>query len=735
MKRLFFCVVAVLMTACVSSPEVVDAVDPTIGGVGILLQPTRPTVHLPNQLIRMHPMRNDGIDDRISSFPLTNASHRTLWLFGFMPVEGAVRNDSWTRPVVYDREVTTPYYYAATLGDDGCRIEFAPEKKSGIFRISFPEDGMHFLRFEILNGAGKIKPLSKREIVGTEEFNGMKAYFYAVIDTDLGTGHYSDNSMTKLLLDIGIHVPAVTMRYGISYISQEQAQKNLETEIPDGDFERVKNNARATWEKTLSQVGIKGGTAAHRRIFYTALYRCYERMVDINEYGRYWSNYDGQVHQSDAPFYVDNWLWDLYVAHQPLHTILNPELVTGQIRSYINMYEQSGTMPSFALVTGDWPAMTGNFAAAWFGDAWFKGLRNFDLKTAYEGVRKNSLERTLLPWNNGPKTPLDDFYNEHGYMPGLHPGEEETVPQVDTRWEKRQSVAVTTANSYSDWCIAQLADELGLPDDRRLFLRRADFYENVFRTDKGFMWPKDRDGNWIEPFDPRFAGRDYFTENNAYTFNWDVKHDLYRLFHLMGGREKAEAILDQLFREGLGTSKWDFWAVQPDATGLVGQFVMGNEPGFHIPYIYNYLGKPWKTQKRIRMLLNTFFTDNLFGIPGDEDGGGMSAFVVFSMMGFFPVTPGIPVYNIGSPVFEETVISLPTGKKFIVKADGCSGVNKYIQSARLNGQPLDRPWFTHRELIDGGVLELVMGATPNMEWGANPKSAPPSAIDYRSPSQ
>ena len=171
-----------------------------------------------------------------------------------------------------------------------------------------------------------------------------------------------------------------------------------------------------------------------------------------------------------------------------------------------------------------------------------------------------------------------------------------------------------------------------------MFLRRSLNYHNVFREEKGIVWPKDKHGEWIEPYNPSLAGREYFTEINAYTFNWAAKHDFQGLFQLMGGRKQAEAKLDQLFREDIGTSKFNFWHIQPDASGLVGQFVMGNEPSLHIPYLYNYMGSPWKTQKRIRMLLDTWFTDDLFGMPGDEDGGGISSFVVFSMMGFFPVT-------------------------------------------------------------------------------------------------
>lgn len=712
---------------------VLNYVDPTIGGVGVILEPTRPTVHLPNSMIRVFPLRKDQLDDQISNFPLTNVSHRLYSVFAFLPLNGTVTQNIWTKRQEYDHEITSPYYYSTLLGDSGNQLEFSPQKRSGYFRIHFNGSGNDekYLRIGAINGNGEIQLEGKRQISGYEEFSGMKAWFYAETDADVVAAQYRNKTDKNwLLLNMGKQDAVVSFRYGISFISVEQAKQNLSKEIPDWNFDLVKENAKQIWENTLSQIQIKGGSDAQRRVFYTALYRCYERMVDTNEYGKYYSGYDHCIHESDEPFYVDNWIWDTYIALEPLHTILNPEMETAKINSYIRMYKQDGYMPSFALINGDWPAMTGNFAAAWIADAWFKGLRGFDLKTAYEGIKRNSLEATLIPWQNGPGTSLDEFYNEKGYMPGLPPGEEETVKGVDPNWEKRQSVSVTTANSYSDWCIAQIASVLNYTQDEKLFLKKAENYKNVFRRDKGFMWPKDKAGNWIEPFDPRFAGREYFTENNAYTYNWDVRHDLTGLFELMGGPEKAEEKLDQLFREDLGLPKWKFWYTQPDASGLVGQFVMGNEPSFHIPYIYNYLGAPWKTQKRIRMLLDAFFTDNLFGIPGDEDGGGMSAFVVFSMMGFFPVTPGIPVYNIGSPVFDQITVNLPNGKIFTIVTRNNSTDNKYIQQAFLNSEILEKPWFNHDDLVNGGTLELIMGDQPNKEWGNRPHEAPPSSIEY-----
>jgi predicted alpha-1,2-mannosidase len=710
----------------------VDYVDPTIGSVGLILEPTRPAMYLPNSMVRMFPSRKDQLDDQISYFPLTIASHRQQSLFGFIPVSGEVTNENWQRSLTYDQEKAKPYSYSVFL-EDADTLEFSPAAHSGYFSIGFAGNEPHYLRLSILND-GELTPDGKRALSGKETFNGMSAYFYAELNTDItGTSYRGDNKQ-HLFVALGNKAKRVDVRYGVSFISVEQAKANLSAEIPVWGINTVRKEALSAWNKVLGQIAVKGGTEAQKSVFYTSLYRSYERMVNTNEHGKYYSAYDHQVHTSNKPFYVDNWLWDTYIALEPLQTLLNPAMQADKISSYITMYEQSGWMPSFAVAHGDMPCMTGNHAAAWMADAWFKGVRNFDIAKAYEGLKKNALQATLLPWRNGPATSLDAFYTAKGYMPALKPGEKETVKEVHS-FERRQSVAVTLENSYDDWCIAQLANAAGHPEDAPLFLKRAANYKNVYRADKGFMWPKDADGNWIEPFDPKFSGgqggRDYFTENNAYTYNWDVKHDLHGLFELMGGKAKAEEKLDNLFRESLGRSKYQLWYTFPDATGMVGQFVMGNEPSFHIPYLYNYTGSPWKTQKRIRMLLDTWYTDNLFGIPGDEDGGGMTAFVVFSMMGFCPVTPGIPVYNIGSPVFEQISIKLENGKVFTVSAPGSSADNKYIQRATLNGQPLNVPWFTHEALLKGGELKLIMGDKPNKQWGTGEAAVPPSAIAWK----
>ena len=699
----------------------VEYVDPTIGNVGILLVPTRPTVYLPNSMVRVYPMRADAMDDRIESFPLTISSHRMEELFSIMPGDKS--------PAAYDQEKTTPYYYSTRFDESLIQAEFTPTERCGYFRFTFP-DGKASVNLAN-RMAGSLETQGGNAISGEEQFSHMKAFVYGEFSAPVTVKLESLGDRSRVNVSAQ-GARTLEFRYGISFISVAQAKKNLRREIPAWDFGAVEAAARNRWNQVLGQVAVEGGTESQRKVFYTALYRCYERMVNITEDGRYYSAFDHQVHEDQRPFYVDNWLWDTFRALEPLQTLLNPDMEADKIQSYVRMYQQSGIMPTFAILAGPYACMNGNHAAPWFADAWFKGVRNFDLPVAFDGVRKRSLEDTLLPWRLGPKGPLDDFYAAHGYMPALRPGEKETDPRVHP-FEKRQPVPVTLENSFDDWSIAQLARVLNKPQDEALFLQRAANYKNLFRADKGLMWPKDEHGQWIEPLDPKFSGgmggRNYYDENNAYTYTWDVLQDFSGLVQLMGGKAKATANLDQLFREPLGRSKYEFQAKFPDSTSMVGQFSMGNEPSLAIPYLYNRLGAPWKTQKRVRMLLDAFFTNTLQGIPGDEDGGGMSAFVVFSMMGFYPVTPGIPAYDIGSPVFNKTTIHLRNGKDFVIVAHGASRDNKYVQSILLNGKPLDQVWFRHADVVHGGTLELTMGDTPNTSLGTTASSFPPASID------
>ena len=289
---------------------------------------------------------------------------------------------------------------------------------------------------------------------------------------------------------------------------------------------------------------------------------------------------------------------------------------------------------------------------------------------------------------------------------------------------------MTLETAYDDWSVAQLAQALGKSSDAAYFRRLAGNYKNVFNPTIDFMAPKSADGKWVADFDPKLGGgqggRDYFTEVNSWLYTFNVQYDVAGLIGLVGGNDAFNAKLDQLFVEQYGTSKYSFLAQFPDATGLVGLYAQGNEPSFHIPYLYDFSGQPWKTQRRVRQLMDIWYGDGPLGIPGDDDGGETSSWYVLSALGFYPVCPGSPVYEIGSPLFARSVIRLGSGQTFTILANHVSAQNKYIESAVLNGKPRNKPWFAHADIANGGTLVLEMGPTPNMQWGSAADDAPPS---------
>lgn len=294
-----------------------------------------------------------------------------------------------------------------------------------------------------------------------------------------------------------------------------------------------------------------------------------------------------------------------------------------------------------------------------------------------------------------------------------------------------QSVALTLENCYDDWCMSILAKELGKEDDYQYYLNRAYNYRNVFDTKSGFMRPKTADGKWIEPFDPIWSGgqggRDFYTENNGWNYTWYVLHDPQGLINLMGGQEPFVAKLQQMFETNVPLyKKYDFLKQYPDMTGWIGMYSHGNEITWHIPYLYNYAGKPWMTQRRIRQILDLWYGDGPLGFCGDEDYGEMSSWYILSAMGFYTVAPGRPVYDIGSPLFEKSTIDIGDGKKFTIECRNISAQNKYIQSASMNGKELNRAWFTHEELMQGGTLLLNMGPRPNKKWATDIENLPVS---------
>jgi predicted alpha-1,2-mannosidase len=400
-----------------------------------------------------------------------------------------------------------------------------------------------------------------------------RQYFYIEFSHPIGSfqtwksGMFSKDSkqagdavgiVTDQPLAAGMTIEA---RVGISYISVEQAKRNLEREIPEWNFEQVKANAHKVWNEALGNIDTVGGTERQRTIFYTALYRSLQRMTDITEDGRYFSGFDHTVHNADGhDFYIDDGLWDTYRSLHPLQMLLNSHQQEDMIRSYIRMYEQSGWMPSFPSVAGEQAVMIGHHASSFILDAYLKGHADFDVEKAYEAMRKNATEATLLPWRRGPLTSLDHTYFDKGFFPALAYGEKETAPEVTA--ERRQAVSVTLENSYDDWCVAQLAAALGKKDDAAYFTKLAKNYANLFNPEIGFFAPKSSDGKWVEGFDPKLGGgqggRQYTTEVNSWLYTFGVQHDVAGLIRLMGGRTAFNAKLDQLFVEQYGTSKYWF---------------------------------------------------------------------------------------------------------------------------------------------------------------------------------
>ena len=739
---LLLCVVLVKVTKT-GQKDPVDYVNPYIGNISHLLVPTYPTVHLPNSMLRVYPERENFTGNTINGLPLIVTSHRGSSAFNLSPYQGDLSKVGSTVNYGYDNEVIKPYFYSVDLDDYGIHADFAPSHQAGIYALTFADASRPaYLIFNTRHGELRT---DGKAVSGYQELgNNTRVYIYLETDrepvkvgTHVNGGIDTSAKTTKghnayYIIEYPEGATALNVRYGVSFISEEQAEKNLRREIKDYDLAAVADAGRDIWNETLDKLHVTGGTEDEKTVFYTSLYRTYERMICLSEDGKYFSAYDGQVHDDEGtPFYVDDWIWDTYRATHPLRLIIETQKESDMVNSFIRMAYQMENhwMPTFPEVTGDSRRMNSNHGVATVIDAYNKGMRSFDLEKAYQACKGAITEKTLAPWSAKPAGVLDKFYKDHGYFPALAVGEKETVPEVHS-WERRQPIAVTLGTVYDEWCLGNIAKALGHEDEAAYFLNRSLNYRKVFNEETLFFHPKDSFGNFIEPFDYRYSsgvgGRDAYDENNGWVYRWDVPHNLGDLVQMMGGKERFVQEVERMYNTPLGKGRPDFYYQFADHTGNVGQFSMGNEPAMHIAYLYNYAGQPWRTQKRVRSLLKQWFRNDLMGIPGDEDGGGLTSFVVFSMLGFYPVTPGLPMYVIGSPMFEETTIRMENGKTFKVVCHNYSPENKFIQSAKLNGVEWNKSWFSHEDLMEGGKLEFVMGKHPNKAWASSDDAVPPS---------
>ena len=467
------------------------------------------------------------------------------------------------------------------------------------------------------------------------------------------------------------------VKVGLSSVSIEGAKKNLAQEIPSWDFDGVKETARNDWEKVLSRIAIDGSDE-QKRIFYTSMYHLFIHPNNIADAG-------------EQPFYSTLSLWDTYRAAHPLYTLIATDKVDDFVNSMLRQHDEVGHLPIWALWGGETYCMIGNHAVPPIVDAFLKGFRGFDAERAYQAVKSSlTVNHKNSDWNT---------YDKYGY----YPYDIITV----------ESVSRTLESSYDDYCAAQFAKALGKTEDYDFFMKRAGYYKNLFDPDTKLMRPKDSKGLWKTPFNTfvlshaSTSGGDY-TEGNAWQYTWHVQHDVNGLIGLMGDPDYFTAKLDTLF---LLESKTEGSGFVSDVTGLIGQYAHGNEPSHHVAYLYALAGKPWKTAELINQIFKTQYQDKVDGLCGNDDCGQMSAWYIFSALGFYPVNPCGGEYVLGTPQIPKATIKLDNGKRFIIETENYSKENIYVQSVELNGKYYEKNTITHQDIINGGILKFVLTDT------------------------
>ncbi len=703
----------VLMACSPEEKPPEEYVNPNIGGIGHLLVATSPDVTLPGSMVKIAPYTTPGITDKyladkIYGFPLHKSSHRRYVVTALLMAscgELTVQPVGNASDFDHDFEISTPYYYKITLEKHDIKVEGTVTDHCSIYRLTYPKSEKSHILLSLSDDA-HLETKDDYIVEGYEPARNGRAYFHTEFSKPFqsfgtwnrdqivpGSGQQSGDTIGAFASYSTRDREQILVKTGIANTDMDQAIADLEQEIPDWNFDAIVAKAKSAWHQSLNTIQVQGGSDEQRIKFYTALYRVGggERLLQ-----RMRLSSKDLLKQARA--YADK---------------TREELVPSVHRQGVMFQHRN-----ISLIT----------------DMYLRGIRGFDVEKAYANMKTEFMETTKIPWRKGPLTELDRFYLQNGFIPALPPDTKEWVPEVDG-FEKRQCVTITLQAAYESWCLAQLAKALGKDADEAFFIGHALDYQHVFNPKTGFMAPKTANAKWVEPFDPiwsgGFGGRDYFSEMNSWTYTWYVPHDIEGLIRLMGGRGKFVEKLDAVFVEQYGKpdAKGRFLGQFPDETGLIGQYAHGNEFSRHIPYLYNYAGAPWKTQKRVREIMDICYGVGPLGICGDEDSGLMSLWYVYAAMGIQPASilcPNYPVWLISSPVFKKSTLTLNNGKTFIIEAQQASPRNKYIQSAVLNGTPCNKPWFEHAELEQGGTLVLTLGPEPNKRWGSVTEKAPPS---------
>ena len=665
--------------------------------------------------------------------------------FALMPVSGklALREDDRASAFRHENEIAQPSYYRVRLDTWKTVAEVTPTERCARFRFTFEQGGDAYVVLDAFPGGSSVEVSSnENKITGVCRYNhggvpaGFANYFVLLFDQPFSAhGVWSPESVQPGASKLeGKHVGAylkfdvrpggvVGCKVASSFISPEQALRNLQSEIGDADFDTVRHRAEQQWNQALGRVRVQGGLPDQQRTFYSALYRSllyphrfYE--YDQNHQAFYFSPYDGKVHP--GVLYTDSGFWDTFRAAHPLYNLLFPEVSAEILQGLLNAYDQSGWLPSWAS-PGHRACMIGNHAFSLLADGWVKGIRSFDAAKAVAAMVHDANTQAPDGCHSIGRDGAE-YYQKLGYVPySKQPGEPSFA----------EATAKTLEYAYDDFCAAQLASAIGKRAEAEQFRRSAMNYTNVFDPGTGFVRGRRANGSWCEPFDPTEWGGP-FTEGCAWHWTWSVFQDVPGLIRLMGGDQAFAAKLDAVFTSPNtfkpGTYGNPIHEMVEMAALDMGQYAHGNEPIHHMIYLYDYAGQPWKTQSRIRRVMTELYQATPDGLCGDEDTGQMSAWYVFSALGFYPVCPGTVDYSIGSPLFDQATLTLAGGKTFTIRANHNGPQHPYITSATLNGRALDKAYLTHEQLTAGGELDFEMSSTPNHHWASSPASRPAAAI-------
>lgn len=656
----------------------------------------------------------------------------------------------------HEREKASPGYYSVFLDDYGINAELTTTRRVGFHRYTFPKTDNARIIIDLGHKIGKkndddmayLSITDDRHIEGEKSDGPGKIYFvaefskpffyygtfdagYATPESGSGIFPYKNGEKGR---DIGAFVTFQTdsaeeilVKVAISYTGIEGARKNLHNELPHWNFNQTKNEAHQIWNTELSRIKIEGTREEQKEIFYTALYHSLLAQYINQDYDGSYFGADGKIHVAGGYNYYGSFsCWDTYRSQHPLLTLIAPDHVNDFIKSIVAKTREYGWLPAqhFQNVFGE--GMVGDHLVPVIADAYVKNFRDYDVDFIYSAMKKKALELPQPPVPKEAGRSGLSYYTDLNYIPA----DKET-----------ESVPKTMEFSYDDWCIAQIAKSLGYNGDYNMFMKRAYYYKNLWDKNSGFMRPKNLDGSWLEHqkdreqeilsdgnhswykyFDPLLVGRRpnrHYTESNAWQYLWAAQHDIEGLITLMGGKDNFVVKLDSFFNASPVTTPPKYVGV----VGTIGQYVHGNQPSHHVAYLYNYAGKSWKTQERVREIMEKLYRHGPGGLCGNEDMGSLSSWYILSAMGLYPVTPGSPYYMVGSPLFGKVTVKAGN-HHFTILTHNNSQENKYIQSAKLNGKLLNRSWLQHSELISGGLLEFYMGPQPAKNRDSEFKNLP-----------